>query len=51
MSGFDSKTTGNILDKLFSQNGYFRKAGISVILATHSRMLSECDPARLPYSN
>ncbi|CEJ92591.1 hypothetical protein VHEMI08233 [[Torrubiella] hemipterigena] len=36
MSGFDSKTTGNILEKLFSQNGYFRKAGISVILATHS---------------
>ncbi|KAL7904095.1 ABC transporter [Trichoderma velutinum] len=39
MSGFDSQTTGNILASLFSETGYFRKAGISVILATHSRRI------------
>ncbi|UKZ84066.1 hypothetical protein TrVFT333_011882 [Trichoderma virens FT-333] len=39
MSGFDSQTTGNILASLFSKTGYFRKAGISVVLATHSQRI------------
>ncbi|KAJ3497293.1 hypothetical protein NLG97_g2019 [Lecanicillium saksenae] len=39
MSGFDPQTTGNILTNLFSKTGYFRKAGISVILATHNQRI------------
>ncbi|OKL62878.1 hypothetical protein UA08_01294 [Talaromyces atroroseus] len=39
MSGLDPKTTSTIVNHLFSQNGYFRKADISVIVATHNRQL------------
>ncbi|POR36613.1 Uncharacterized protein TPAR_03195 [Tolypocladium paradoxum] len=37
MSGLDSKTTGTLLSRFFSEEGHFRKAGISVIFATHSQ--------------
>ncbi|PKK47316.1 hypothetical protein CI102_9091 [Trichoderma harzianum] len=39
MSGFDSQTTVNIFASLFSKTDYFRKARISVILATHSQRI------------
>ncbi|KAM7219313.1 P-loop containing nucleoside triphosphate hydrolase protein [Rhypophila decipiens] len=39
MSGLDPKTTGVILNRLFGSEGHFRKAKISVILATHSRRI------------
>ncbi|KYK55562.1 hypothetical protein DCS_07525 [Drechmeria coniospora] len=43
-SGLDSATTGILLARLFSEAGHFRKAGISVIIATHSqRFLSYMD--------
>lgn len=37
MSSLDSKTTSAIVARLFGKEGYFRKAGISVVIATHSR--------------
>lgn len=36
-SGFDNKTARAIATRLFGKDGHFRKAGISVILATHNR--------------
>ncbi|TWU72314.1 hypothetical protein ED733_000129 [Metarhizium rileyi] len=36
-SGLDSRTTRVVLDRLFGENGHFRKQGYSVIVATHSR--------------
>ena len=37
MSGFDNKIARAIIARLFSKEGHFRKAGISVIIITHSR--------------
>jgi len=37
LSGLDSKTARFIIDRLFARDAYFRKAGISVVLATHNR--------------
>ena len=37
MSGLDNKTARAIIARLFSKEGHFRKAGISVIIVTHSR--------------
>ncbi|KAK0634859.1 putative ATP-binding cassette transporter [Bombardia bombarda] len=37
MSGLDPTTASMVTVKLFSKDGYFRKAGISVVIATHSR--------------
>ncbi|KAK3329761.1 P-loop containing nucleoside triphosphate hydrolase protein [Apodospora peruviana] len=39
MSGLDPATAGIIITRLFSKDGHFRKAGISVVLATHSRRI------------
>lgn len=36
LSGLDSKTARFIIDRLFARDAYFRKAGISVVLATHN---------------
>lgn len=36
-SGLDSRTARVVLDRLFGENGHFRKQGVSVIVATHSR--------------
>ncbi|POR31354.1 Uncharacterized protein TPAR_08439 [Tolypocladium paradoxum] len=36
-SGLDNRTARAIATRLFSKDGHFRKAGISVILATHNR--------------
>lgn len=37
MSGLDSKTASVIVARLFGKQGHFRKAEISVVIATHSR--------------
>jgi ATP-binding cassette subfamily C (CFTR/MRP) protein 1 len=37
MSGLDNKSARAIIARLFSKEGHFRKAGISVIIVTHSR--------------
>ncbi|KAK4204615.1 P-loop containing nucleoside triphosphate hydrolase protein [Triangularia verruculosa] len=37
LSGLDPATAGTILSRLFGRDGHFRKAGISVVIATHSR--------------
>ncbi|KAM7205481.1 P-loop containing nucleoside triphosphate hydrolase protein [Naviculisporaceae sp. PSN 640] len=39
MSGLDPKTAANVTARLFAKDGHFRKAKISVILATHSRQI------------
>lgn len=39
LSGLDSKTARFIIDRLFARDAYFRKAGISVVLATHNRKI------------
>lgn len=39
LSGLDSKTARFIIDRLFAGDAYFRKAGISVVLATHNRKI------------
>jgi len=38
MSGLDARTANLVTGSLFGPEGHFRKAGISVVLATHSRM-------------
>lgn len=38
MSGLDARTASLVTTSLFGPEGHFRKAGISVVLATHSRM-------------
>lgn len=38
-SGLDASTVNLVLSRLFSQDGHFRQAGISVVLATHNRRL------------
>jgi ATP-binding cassette, subfamily C (CFTR/MRP), member 1 len=37
MSGLDAKTASLVTTRLFGAEGHFRRAGISVVLATHSR--------------
>ncbi|KAK0656433.1 ABC transporter [Cercophora newfieldiana] len=39
MSGLDAKTASLVTTKLFGVEGYFRRAGVSVIIATHSRRI------------
>ena len=40
MSGLDAKTASLVTTRLFGkEGGHFRKAGISVVIATHSRMV------------
>ncbi|KAH8703765.1 putative multidrug resistance-associated protein [Talaromyces proteolyticus] len=39
MSGLDPMTTSDIISGLFSQQGYFRKAGITVIIVTHNELI------------
>ena len=36
MSGLDPRNTGIIVDRLFGKTGYFRRAGISVVMTTHN---------------
>ncbi|PWY72279.1 putative multidrug resistance-associated protein [Aspergillus heteromorphus CBS 117.55] len=43
-SGLDSRCIGHIISTLFAPDGHFRKAGTSVILATHTQRL-------LPYAD
>ncbi|KAH7305472.1 P-loop containing nucleoside triphosphate hydrolase protein [Stachybotrys elegans] len=38
-SGFDPATSKEVVAQLFSRDGHFRKAGISVVLATHDMRL------------
>ncbi|XP_044722253.1 ABC transporter transmembrane domain-containing protein [Hirsutella rhossiliensis] len=43
-SGFDARTARSVSTLLFDPDGYFRKAGIAVVLATHNRhILSQMD--------
>jgi hypothetical protein len=38
LSGLDPKTVGVVMMRLFDrEGGYFRQAGLSVVMATHSR--------------
>ena len=39
LSGLDLQTASFITDRLFGREGHFRKAGISVVLATHNRKI------------
>ncbi|KAH8900775.1 P-loop containing nucleoside triphosphate hydrolase protein [Thozetella sp. PMI_491] len=44
VSGLDSKTLGVVITRLFGNDGHFRKAGVSVIIATHNqRVLPHAD--------
>lgn len=45
-SGFDARIARSISTQLFDRDGHFRKAGISVILATHNRMLIDPCPQK-----
>ena len=42
MSGLDAKTASLVTTRLFGAEGHFRRAGISVVLATHSRKYDMC---------
>jgi ATP-binding cassette subfamily C (CFTR/MRP) protein 1 len=44
MSGLDPRTARRISDNLLARDGYFRRAGISVILSAHdAQVLSQMD--------